>query len=96
MFRRLMHSMQHRAPAAAAFTLLCASGHCALSDELPSLDMSMSRFNQVQIENYYPVFDFDSDGCYPATPFNKNDNFSPNPGLTATGTFWGRSRDRGW
>lgn len=96
MFRRLMHSMQHRAPAAAAFTLLCASGHCALSDELPSLDVSMSRFNQVQIENYYPVFDFDSDGCYPATPFNKNDNLSPNPGLAATGTFWGQCRDGGW
>jgi len=69
----------------------------AFGDELPRLDTAISRYNESQIRNYHPVFDFDSDGCYAATPFNRNNNLSQNPGLSATGhTVEGQCRDAGW
>ena len=42
------------------------------------------------------MFDFDSDGCYPATPFYPDATLRQNPGLNATGTVWGACRDAGF
>jgi hypothetical protein len=52
---------------------LCYLALCtdASADEFPRMDYAASRFNESQINDYHPVFDFDGDGCYPATPFNK-------------------------
>jgi len=69
----------------------------AFADELPRLDTAISKYNEQQIRNYHPVFDFDSDGCYAATPFNRNNNLSQNPGLDAAWrTPEGQCRDAGW
>lgn len=79
--------------------LMCLAvfGHSAFGDELPKLDAAISNFNEPQIRDFHPVFDFDSDGCYPATPFNRNNDLSQNPGLSATGrTVEGQCRDAGW
>lgn len=76
---------------------LVALSHAALGDEFQKLDAAVSRYNEQQIRNFHPVFDFDSDGCYPATPFNRNDELSPNPGLDAAWrTVEGQCRDAGW
>ncbi|WP_462152170.1 NPP1 family protein [Pseudoalteromonas xiamenensis] len=67
------------------------------ADELPRLDEAVTWYNQAAVRNFAPVFDFDSDGCYPATPFNKNNNLSQNNGLDAAwSTPWGNCRDAGW
>jgi hypothetical protein len=88
MFRGLLYS------ASLSLAVFCAS---AFGDEFPRMDAAISRYNEQQIRNYHPVFDFDFDGCYPATPFNRNDNLSQNPGLDAGGrTIEGQCRDNGW
>src|SRR3954452_6379392 len=79
--------------AALSSVVLCSN---AFADELSKMDSAASKFNETQIANYKPVFDFDSDGCYPATPFNRNNNLSQNPGLGATGTPQGQCRDGGF
>lgn len=81
--------------ASAALVLISAFSSTALSDEFPALSPAFPKFNQVQVEEYYPVFDFDGDGCYPATPFDKNNNLSANPGLEAS-SITGQCHDYGW
>ena len=49
--------------------------NAAFGQELPRLDEAVTWYNQAAVRNFAPVFDFDSDGCYPATPFDKNNNF---------------------
>jgi len=86
-----------RAAAAALLALALALTHpAAQADELPRWDTAITKYNQKQVLDFHPKFDFDSDGCYPATPFNRNSNLIQNPGLNATGTVWGACRDNGW
>lgn len=68
----------------------------ARADELPRWDTAITKYNEQAVRDFHPVFDFDSDGCYPATPFNRNSNLAQNPGLNATGTPWGACRDSNW
>lgn len=68
----------------------------AKADEFPRWDSAITKFNETQVQNFHPKFDFDSDGCYAATPFHRNENLRQNPGLGATGTPWGACRDAGW
>lgn len=81
-----------------AFVLLCTSffSQSLFADELPRLDVAITKLNEAQIRDSNPVFDFDSDGCYPGTPFHRGNELSPNPGLAATGTVWGACRDANW
>ncbi|WP_263079716.1 NPP1 family protein [Endozoicomonas sp. Mp262] len=46
------------------------------------------------IDNVYPVFDFDDDGCYPATGISRNGE--QNPGLKTTGALNGHCHDPGF
>lgn len=97
MFRRAMSSKRQNVASMAGAVCLGLVGETALSDEFPALPMALSVFNRPQIQDYYPVFDFDGDGCYPGTPFNKNDNLRPNPGLLSAGhTIAGQCHDDGW
>ncbi len=66
------------------------------ADELQRWDTAITKYNEKQVRNFHPVFDFDSDGCYPATPFDRNANLRQNPGLNATATVWGSCRDSNW
>lgn len=72
-------------------------GSCAAqADDLLKWDAAITKYNEKEVRNFHPVFDFDSDGCYPATPFNRNANLAQNPGKSATGTVWGACRDSDW
>jgi hypothetical protein len=96
MLRRSTNSTRQNVASVAAMCL-CVLSEAALGDELPSLPIAVPGFNRPQVEDYYPVFDFDGNGCYPATPFNKNDNLSQNPGLASGGhTIAGQCHDDGW
>ena len=68
----------------------------AQADEFPRWDAAITKYNEAQVLNFHPKFDFDSDGCYAATPFHRYENLRQNPGLGATGTVWGACRDAGW
>ncbi|MCF7517467.1 NPP1 family protein [Pseudoalteromonas sp. L21] len=71
--------------------------NAAFGQELPRLDEAVTWYNQAAVRNFAPVFDFDSDGCYPATPFDKNNNLAQNKGEDAAWkTPWGGCRDTGW
>ncbi|WP_386965909.1 NPP1 family protein [Archangium violaceum] len=96
MFAHPMHSKMRKTLSLSVALCGLTVGGIAFADELPRMDNAPSLFNQGQISNYHPVFDFDSDGCYPATPFNRNNNLSQNPGLNATGTPQGSCRDGGF
>lgn len=80
------------------FILLLALMFVAHShaNEFPRWDTAITKYNETQVNDFHPKFDFDSDGCYAATPFHRNENLRQNPGLNATGTPWGACRDRGW
>ena len=79
-----------------AIALIAVTALAARADELPRWDTAITKYNEKQVRDFHPMFDFDSDGCYPATPFNRNNNLSQNPGLNATGTVQGACRDGGW
>ncbi len=68
----------------------------ARADDFPKWDAGITKLNEAQVRNFHPVFDFDSDGCYAATPFHRNDNLRQNPGKNASGTVWGGCRDSDW
>jgi hypothetical protein len=68
----------------------------ANADEFPRWAESITKYNESQVMDFHPMFDFDSDGCYPATPFYPDASLRQNPGLNATGTVWGACRDAGF
>ncbi|MET0498622.1 MAG: NPP1 family protein [Steroidobacteraceae bacterium] len=97
MFQRSKYSTPRHAASLAGIVCLATFSNVAFCDEFANLEVAISKFNETQVRDYHPVFDFDSDGCYPATPFNKNDNLNQNPGLNAAGhTVEGQCRDNGW
>lgn len=64
--------------------------------EFPTWDTAITVYNESQVRKFHPLFDFDSDGCYPATPFHRYENLRQNPGLGATSSYYGGCRDAGW
>ena len=66
------------------------------ADEFPGWDAGITAYNEAQVRNFHPTFDFDSDGCYPGTPFHRNESLRQNPGLSATSSYYGGCRDAGW
>jgi hypothetical protein len=68
----------------------------SFADEFESWPVAISQYQTAQIQAFHPLFDFDSDGCYPATPFNRHDGLRQNPGLAATWRYDGGCRDVGW
>lgn len=66
------------------------------ADELPRWDTTITQYNKSVVERFHPQFDFDGDGCYAATPFDRDRNLSQNPGLSATGTPGGACSDSNW
>ncbi|CAI3795394.1 NPP1 family protein [Rheinheimera sp. MM224] len=66
------------------------------ADEFPTWDTGITAYNEAQVRKYHPTFDFDSDGCYPGTPFHRNESLRQNPGLAATSSYYGGCRDAGW
>lgn len=78
----------------ALLALLNAS--TASADEFPTWDAGITVYNEGLVRKFHPMFDFDSDGCYPGTPFHRNENLRQNPGLGATSSYYGGCRDAGW
>jgi hypothetical protein len=68
----------------------------ASADEFPTWDAGITAYNEGLVRKFHPLFDFDSDGCYPGTPFHRNENLRQNPGLGATSSYYGGCRDAGW
>lgn len=68
----------------------------AVADEFPSWDAAITAYNEGLVRKFHPLFDFDSDGCYPGTPFHRYENLRQNPGLAATSSYSGNCRDAGW
>jgi hypothetical protein len=76
--------------------MLCLLAMPCIADEFESWPVAISQHHAAQIQAFHPLFDFDSDGCYPATPFNRHDGLRQNPGLAATWRYEGGCRDAGW
>jgi hypothetical protein len=74
-----------------AFNALAAN-----ADDFPKWNASITKYNENQVKNFHPTFDFDSDGCYPATPFHRNEQLRQNPGKNATSSVHGACRDADW
>lgn len=68
----------------------------AAADELQRWDTMVTQYNKSVVDRFHPQFDFDNDGCYPATPFDRYHNLAQNPGLNATGTLGGACSDSNW
>ncbi|WP_216367288.1 NPP1 family protein [Aeromonas media] len=60
--------------------------------EFPKLDEAYP--SNVNIRGFEPVFDFDTDGCYPAAGISRSGQ--QNPGLNTTGAINGSCRDAGF
>jgi len=75
-------------------TLLTAN--VVKADEFPTWDAGITAYNEAQVRKFHPTFDFDSDGCYPGTPFHRYESLRQNPGLGATSSYYGGCRDAGW
>jgi hypothetical protein len=73
---------------------LCA--FAARADDFPKLDAGITKYNERQVRNFHPKFDFDSDGCYPATPFHRTDALRQNPGAKATPSLHSGCKDATW
>lgn len=77
-------------------SLLALLAGAARADELARWDSAISKYNERQVRNFHPVFDFDSDGCYPATPFDRSANLRQNPGRNATASLSGSCQYSHW
>jgi len=82
--------------AAIPLSLLALHALEVRADELPRWDTAITKYNEKQVRNFHPVFDFDSDGCYPATPFDRNANLRQNPGRNATASLSGNCQYSHW
>ncbi len=76
-----------------ALTLSAIAAH---ADDFAKLDAGITKYNERQVRNFHPKFDFDSDGCYPATPFNRYDALRQNSGAKATASLHGGCKDATW
>lgn len=77
-------------------TGLALGSLAARADDFPKWDTAITKYNEKQVRDFHPQFDFDSDGCYPATPFHRNDGLRQNPGAKATYSLHGDCKDAGW
>lgn len=77
-------------------SILSLSAITVHADDFPKLDAAITKYNERQVRNFHPKFDFDSDGCYPATPFQRNDALRQNPGAKATASLHGGCKDATW
>jgi hypothetical protein len=68
----------------------------AYADDFPKWDQAVTRYNERQVLDFHPKFDFDADGCYPATPFHPNEALRANPGTKATASLYGGCKDAQW
>ena len=82
--------------AASLASMLMLQAYAVRADELPRWDTAITKYNEKQVRNFHPVFDFDSDGCYPATPFDRNANLRQNPGRNATASLSGNCQYSHW
>ncbi len=81
---------------AAVGASLAMSAVAAQADDFPKWDTAISKYNERQVRNFHPKFDFDSDGCYAATPFHRNDALRANPGTKATSSLSGNCKSSDW
>src|SRR4051812_29139767 len=51
-------------------SIFAINSAAAYADDLPKWNAAITKYNEKQVRNFHPIFDFDSDGCYPATPFD--------------------------
>ena len=77
-------------------TCIIVYSTAAYADDFPKWSAAITKYNEKQVRNFHPVFDFDSDGCYPATPFHRSENLRQNPGKNATSSVYGGCRDSDW
>lgn len=75
---------------------LAVSSFAVRADDFPKWDAAITKYNEKQVRNFHPQFDFDADGCYPATPFHRNDALRQNPGAKATSSLHGECKDANW
>lgn len=68
----------------------------AQADDFPKWDQAITKYNEAQVRDFHPQFDFDSDGCYPATPFHRYEALRANPGTKATSSLHGGCKDASW
>lgn len=94
-------STRHSASTAGLLHAILGAGlavnACAVhADDFPKWDGAITKYNEKQVRNFHPQFDFDGDGCYPATPFHRNEGLRPNPGAKATASLHGGCKDANW
>lgn len=82
-----------KASLASCIALTTVAAH---ADDFPKWNAGISKYNEKQVRSFHPVFDFDSDGCYPATPFHRNESLRQNPGKNASASVYGSCRDADW
>ncbi|NHZ81355.1 sugar-binding protein [Massilia sp. CCM 8695] len=81
---------------AALASCIAFNALAAHADDFPKWNAAITKYNEKQVRNFHPAFDFDSDGCYAATPFHRNEHLRQNPGKSATGSVHGGCRDADW
>lgn len=93
-------AIRHRVSTSGLLIVLGASlamaSFAARADDFPKWDAAITKYNEKQVRNFHPQFDFDADGCYPATPFNRNDALRQNGGTNATSSLSGGCKDANW
>ncbi|RSZ56344.1 hypothetical protein HF313_22515 [Massilia atriviolacea] len=97
--KRESHSVKSTTPAllkAVLASCIASTAVAAHADDFPKWNAAITKYNEAQVRNFHPTFDFDSDGCYPATPFHRSENLRQNPGKNATGSVSGACRDADW
>ena len=77
-------------------SLLVSGAGMTHADDFPRWDAAITKYNEKQVRNFHPQFDFDSDGCYAATPFHRHDALRQNPGAKATASIHGGCKDATW
>jgi hypothetical protein len=75
---------------------LALSASAVRADDFPKWGAAITKYNETQVRNFHPQFDFDSDGCYPATPFQRYEGLRQNPGAKATFSLTGDCKNAGW
>ncbi|MCH7372117.1 MULTISPECIES: NPP1 family protein [Aeromonas] len=74
------------------FMTLVLASTSSIAEEFPKLDEAYP--SNINIRGFEPVFDFDTDGCYPAAGISRSG--VKNPGLKTSGALNGSCRDAGF
>lgn len=74
------------------FMPLMLASTWSVANEFPRLDEALP--SNINIKGFEPVFDFDTDGCYPAAGISRSGQ--QNPGLNTSGAINGSCRDAGF